>query len=258
MGRCFSTVYRFIAVATSVSALVLGILSATSCAFVKFDHQYKSEGRRLSEKDVADYHFVIDTHGRLLQDPFAKPVDDEDVIFNDLGSATLPPTLDTLAEGAAPAPAVVTTSTAAPTKSIMMGGMGDGLDDEEDSPQFGTAADEDYAPSENEPIATASGEAGLYCDGEQSLSITNLWGGSMQEFKSKVQEESDNNQSEELARGAVLASVIVGSVLVFVLIMESLFGWRICCERYIVGVVAMVACLSQGLTFLFFNSERYW
>ena len=105
-------------------------------------------------------------------------------------------------------------------------------------------------------VATASGDAGLYCNGEQSFS--NLWGGSIKELEEDLADMSDSNQSEELARSVVVMASVFGLVEVFILIVESVIGWRVCCERWIVGLVAVCACVSQGVTFLFFNRERYW
>lgn len=61
MGRVFSTIYHIIFVALAITALVFTIISATSCAFVKFDHQYSSSGRLLT-------HFQLDNNNRVLQD----------------------------------------------------------------------------------------------------------------------------------------------------------------------------------------------
>eukprot|EP00584_Thalassiosira_punctigera_P004859 CAMPEP_0172528148 /NCGR_PEP_ID=MMETSP1067-20121228/2627_1 /TAXON_ID=265564 ORGANISM="Thalassiosira punctigera, Strain Tpunct2005C2" /NCGR_SAMPLE_ID=MMETSP1067 /ASSEMBLY_ACC=CAM_ASM_000444 /LENGTH=482 /DNA_ID=CAMNT_0013312015 /DNA_START=270 /DNA_END=1718 /DNA_ORIENTATION=+ len=105
--------------------------------------------------------------------------------------------------------------------------------------------------------ATASGDAGLYCDGEQSFSVTNLWGQSVQEMAEEFATMSDQNQSEELARGAAVVACMFGLIVAFVLTLTTLIGWRMCCERWIIGLVALCACVSQGVTFLFFNSKRY-
>ena len=143
-------------------------------------------------------------------------------------------------------------------------------DEEDDNFPYGYPSNEDdnesasaseftsTANGASEAVATASGDAGLYCNGERSFSITNLWGGSIKELEEDLADMSDSNVSEELARSAVVTASVFGLVAVFILIMESLIGWRVCCERWIVGLVAMCACISQGVTFLFFNSERYW
>ncbi|KAL7546887.1 hypothetical protein ACHAWF_010211 [Thalassiosira exigua] len=118
----------------------------------------------------------------------------------------------------------------------------------------GTSSD---VAASSEVVATASGEAGLFCSGEQQFSVTNLWGGSIQELENEINMESDANQSEEIARNALLAAAVIGSVVTFILVAESVIGWRMCLERWFVGLISAAACLSQGLTFLFFNSERY-
>ena len=137
----------------------------------------------------------------------------------------------------------------------------DPLDDATATPQdttgFGGTSGSTANTANAQPVATASGTAGLYCDGEATLSITNLFKGSLSDLEAKIKEESENNPSEELSRNAVLAAIVFGSVVTFILFAESLIGWSMCCERWIVGIIAMMACISQGVTFLFFNSEQY-
>lgn len=120
----------------------------------------------------------------------------------------------------------------------------------------GEASQSSFAASE-ESVAQVSGDAGLFCDGQKSFSVTNLWGGTIAEFEEEIAEESDKNQSEELARNAVIAAAVFGSFAAVIVLIESVIGWRMWCERWIVGIVSAMACVSQGITFLFFNSERY-
>jgi len=423
MGRFFSTVYRIILVGVGVSALVFSIMSATSCAFISFDHQYKGDGRYLLDSNI---NTAVDGNSgmeRALQSTtiggqdttnpvgtsVASPIDTTatdaaavdttaaDAAAVDTAAAEAPavdttaaeaaaavatgsmsggetPNMDTtVAEAAAaaelpaedtattateataaaavdapaddaaisPAEAIIaaagessteattvasdgtpaddtatpaegtaaaddssvaattagdeptpddatpvasptavdTTATQSQKPTEMPGGMelvagpkeeemGDD-EDEEDNFPYGypsnEADNESASASEatstangaSEAVATASGDAGLYCNGERSFSITNLWGGSIKELEEDLADMSDSNVSEELARSAVVTASVFGLVAVFILIMESLIGWRVCCERWIVGLVAMCACISQGVTFLFFNSERY-
>lgn len=132
---------------------------------------------------------------------------------------------------------------------------------EADSGAFGASsseADSAASAAEEEPAAQVSGDAGLFCDGARDFSITNLWHGSISDLEESISEDSDNNQSEDLARNAVIAATIFGTVAMALLLFESIVGWRMCCDRWIIGLISMMACISQGVTFLFFNSERYW
>ena len=71
MGRVFSTIYHIIFVALAITALVFTIISATSCAFVKFDHQYSSSGRLLTNFQLDNEH----NNNRVLQDDKEDDVD---------------------------------------------------------------------------------------------------------------------------------------------------------------------------------------
>jgi len=180
--------------------------------------------------------------------------------------ATVAATTTTLpaADLTAPSPsAVATPATPKPTKGfnntpISPGNIGGSSENTQDEGAFGSSAGtENASAAGSEAVATASGDAGLYCDGQKSFSVTNLWKGSIKDLEEEIANESDKNQSEELSRNAVLAATIFGSIIAFVLVMESIIGWRVWCEKWIVGLVAIMACISQGVTFLFFNSERY-
>jgi hypothetical protein len=106
--------------------------------------------------------------------------------------------------------------------------------------------------------AIVKGDAGLFCDTDPSFTYTSLWnGGSVKAFEAEIASESDNNRSEEVARNAVLAAAIVGAFMATILTIECLLGWKMCLEKWFVGFLAMVACISQGVTFAFFNSQRY-
>lgn len=106
--------------------------------------------------------------------------------------------------------------------------------------------------------AIVKGDAGLFCDTDPSFTYTSLWnGGSVKAFEAEIASESDNNKSEEVARNAVLAATIVGAFMATILTIECLLGWKMCLEKWFIGFLAMVACVSQGVTFAFFNSQRY-
>mmetsp|Transcript_24235 Transcript_24235/g.41368 ORF Transcript_24235/g.41368 Transcript_24235/m.41368 type:complete len:555 (-) Transcript_24235:99-1763(-) len=106
--------------------------------------------------------------------------------------------------------------------------------------------------------AIVKGDAGLYCDTDPSFTYTSLWnGGSIKAFEAEIASESDNNKSEEIARNAVLIATIVGAFMATILTIEFLLGWKMCLEKWFIGLLALVACVSQGATFAFFNSQRY-
>jgi len=106
--------------------------------------------------------------------------------------------------------------------------------------------------------AIVAGDAGLYCDTDPSFTYTSLWnGGSIKAFEAEIASESDNNKSEEIARNAVLIATIVGAFMATILTIEFLLGWKMCLEKWFIGLLALVACVSQGATFAFFNSQRY-
>ncbi|KAL9190593.1 hypothetical protein ACHAXT_000299 [Thalassiosira profunda] len=414
MGRCFSTAYRTFLLAASISAVVLSILSATSCSFLTFDHQYKSSGRFLfrlggeralqdpDEGDatedpmdfavdppalsfdptggdpesevpedtpasggamapmdetpstpvdapavdtpndipgdeatapdlaaaaeaaaaaldetpagdepvpvstpVLDEPVPVDTPGLDEPAPVDNPVLDEPAPVDPMAPApaldqptpvTTPaleddptvgtpaldeaapvsdPTLDEPAPfdpmASAPALDETTTETEAtasfwneePEDDPPLAGPGSGQGSSEPNQEantgaFGSSAyDGTSSASGQVPIATASGDAGLFCEGEQTFKITNLWRGSIQDLEDEIDSESQGNQSEELARGAALAATVFGMLAAVVLILEMMMGFRICLERWIVGLISLCACICQGVTFLFFNSERY-
>eukprot|EP00584_Thalassiosira_punctigera_P002578 CAMPEP_0172547498 /NCGR_PEP_ID=MMETSP1067-20121228/17016_1 /TAXON_ID=265564 ORGANISM="Thalassiosira punctigera, Strain Tpunct2005C2" /NCGR_SAMPLE_ID=MMETSP1067 /ASSEMBLY_ACC=CAM_ASM_000444 /LENGTH=404 /DNA_ID=CAMNT_0013334591 /DNA_START=240 /DNA_END=1452 /DNA_ORIENTATION=+ len=301
-------------------------MSATSCAFVKFEHQYKSEGRYLLDFDndatagrdgglernlqttnETDLAFGAAAAANLTEDtaatgPVASPTDDAATT----DTAAAPD--DGAVPVAAPAESAAETLSPQPTpgvfhqyqdelngdQDIPMGGPMGGQayeedemtdnafsteEDEFDSLPTGTtgttettgitgSSSDEGSPSAasektsalsgaSQAAASASGDAGLYCDGEQSFLVTNLWGQSVQELAEELGTMSDQNESEELARGAAVAACTFGLVAAFVLILTTLIGWRMCCERWIIALAALCACVSQGVTFLFFNSERY-
>ena len=104
-----------------------------------------------------------------------------------------------------------------------------------------------------------TGEAGLFCDGQSSTFISSLWGeSSVSDFEDKIAKESNDDQSEELARNAVVAALVIGAFTLFVMLLECILGWRVWCDKLLVGLLAFMACVSQGITFLFFDSDRFW
>jgi hypothetical protein len=120
------------------------------------------------------------------------------------------------------------------------------------TPQSGSA----YGSSSTSSAAPAivKGDAGLFCQ----PNYKDLWNnGNVNAFEAEVASESDYNKSEEIARNAVLAAVIVGAFMATILTIECLLGWQMCLEKWFIGFLALVAVVSQGTTFAFFNSQRY-
>jgi hypothetical protein len=106
--------------------------------------------------------------------------------------------------------------------------------------------------------AIVKGDAGLFCDTDPSFSYTSLWnGGSVKAFEAEIASGSDNNKSEEAARNGALAATIVGAFMATILTIECLLGKQMCLEKWFIGIMAIIACVSQGITFAFFNSQRY-
>jgi len=304
MGRTFTTVYHFLLVSISISALVLSILSATSCQFLTFDHQYKGTGRFLygleitrslqtgaaaagadaatedalvsgaassTAEDLAAKMTTAEKDALMAAEQEAQEAlaaktaaaggaaEETAAVTETVATAAAIPVAEVTATATvitptvtapAPAPKPYPKSPTAPTSFNL-------------TPASPTAMKEAagyvdaYTDNKSVVVATASGDAGLYCDGEKKFSVTNLWKGTIQDLEQEIVSESDKNQSEELARNAVLAATVFASVITFIVVMEGLFGWRVWFERWILGLAAIMACISQGITFLFFNSQRY-
>lgn len=371
MGRAFATVYRIVLVGVSLAALILSIMSATSCAFIKYDHQYKDDNENdggrfllfsLSSSSSLSSSFDV-TQQRHLPQSTAMPENDDaptddaptedaptddapltttatddattdddgatkDVITHSNGTKTtttkhsngtstvahLHPNgtkVTTHSDGTTitsrPTPTTTSTGggnnqithasggttsvvkhTNGTTTAIMKHPNGttvtnnpDGtsttvhnninvvadddsipVNDDATSPSTSTPALGSSSSSSSSVItgaaAATTGDAGLFCDGIQSFTITSLWNGSYQDLEDKIADDSDRNQSEELARNAAIVASLFGSVIIVILSIGGSIGWRCFCERWIVGLVAFMACVSQGITFLLFNSEQYW
>ena len=117
---------------------------------------------------------------------------------------------------------------------------------------------ESTAASVSGASAIVKGDAGLFCDTDPSFTYTSLWnGGSVKAFEAEIASESDNNLSEEVSRNAGLLAVVVGALMAIILTIEFLMGRKMCLEKWIVGLLALVATGCQGATFAFFNSQRY-
>jgi len=393
MGRLLSTLCRTALTAFAVSGAVLSVLTATSCAFVHFDHQYKAAGRQLllapeeagglegprpralAEGDAEEGGDDAEEDSDAAAGDAAAG-DEEEFLEGQMGVNIVEPEEGAGAEGDAgegsdevgePSAAVTAATVFAPDRLDGMGsmagfddnkgdsageagdaaadasttvgsssdtatsatvfapdrldGMGDmsGFNDnkgdsalDEDysfSSTVGSASSSDTATSatqfapgrldgmggmsgfkdnkgdsalnpENVPktsetygasqtygtsqssavskaAATAAGDAGLYCDGDKAFSVTNLWHKSVEEFAEDIEDETDRNDSEKLAQFASAVAAVFGIVVAFLALFTSFTGMRICCERWILGLVALCACVTQGLTFLFFNSDRY-
>ena len=102
-----------------------------------------------------------------------------------------------------------------------------------------------------------SGSAGLFC-AANDMSLVDVWKGTFVKSEVAIDEASNSDESEDIARNGAVVAITFGAVIAFILLVETIFGWRVCCEKWIVGILAQCACFCQGLSFLFFNSERYW
>jgi hypothetical protein len=107
------------------------------------------------------------------------------------------------------------------------------------------------------PAVAMSGSAGLFCSAND-VSIYDIWKGTFLDSEIAIDNESDHDESEDIARNGAVVSITFGALVTFILVIETIFGWKMCCEKWIVTMLAVCACVSQGVTFLFFNSERYW
>jgi hypothetical protein len=105
------------------------------------------------------------------------------------------------------------------------------------------------------PAVAMSGSAGLFCSAND-VSIFDIW--KFLDSEIAIDNESDHDESEDIARNGAVVSITFGALVTFILVIETIFGWKMCCEKWIVTMLAVCACVSQGVTFLFFNSERYW
>jgi len=369
MGRMFSTTYRAFMVAFSISALVLSFMSATSCSFLSFDHQYESQNRWLQAEGtteegaappgetIASLNEQTDALISQMNDESSIPVDPVDPV--DPEGEDFPPVSVTVTGGAdeggaamndpedlemntdmdmemdnmyadekdkgtdmdeletdpieidmtenlptqpvdvfGEGPDKAMEETVAPEGGLSgpisstLGGMDEAVDlpdsvtdamtdafapsesglaepqtpssgspAREPTPSFGANGADSTATAPTEPDLVVSGEAGLYCSGETQFDIRSFWGGSVDktidELESEIDLESSDDLSEEVARNAVLASAVFGTLLSFIVVLGSAIGRRMCFERFIIGIIAFCALICQSVTFLFFDSKRY-
>jgi hypothetical protein len=107
------------------------------------------------------------------------------------------------------------------------------------------------------PSVALSGSAGLFCSAND-VSIYDIWKGTFLDSELAIDEESEHDESEDIARNGAVVAITFGVLVAFIFVVETIFGFRMCLEKWIVSLLAICACVSQGVTFLFFNSERYW
>ncbi|KAL3776055.1 hypothetical protein ACHAW5_002791 [Stephanodiscus triporus] len=293
VGRVFSTVYRVVLVGLSLSALVMSIMSATSCAFIEFNHQYKDDRRQLTFASADPSSEGGGGHRARKLPPSTAMPSDEGTSQGDAAATTTHAngtvttthangtmttthangtattthpngtattthpngtattthvngtTTTAATHAAAPSPSATRPPASVPAPTVVQG-----------SASAVSSASSAGAVSAG-AAAAAAGESGLFCDGTKSVWITDLWGGTFEDVEGMIDDESDGNQSEKLARNAAIAAAIFGSVAVIILVLGTIVGWRCACEGSIVGLVCLMACVSQGVTFLFFNSVRY-
>jgi hypothetical protein len=270
MGRGFSTFYRITLMAMSLTALTLSALSATSCSFLKFDHQYGG-GRSLASLSADTPQSIENDDSRKL--PQSSAIPDED----GMSATTTLPTIAWLPDdknGTASSASGNTTHASSPSSSSSSSSSSahspaaapsshhsTTMPTHKSSHSTGSSSSHTATSTSTSTTAAAqvTGESGLFCDGETSFFVSNLWGeSSVSDFESKIATESNDDQSEEIARNAVVAALVIGTIALFVMLLECILGWRVWCDKVLVGLLAFMACVSQGITFLFFDSERYW
>ena len=260
----------------SLTALILSALSATSCAFLKFDHQYGENsssgsgggggGRKLPQSSAipdANDEFTETLTTTTLPTIAWLPPDGSNnkTTTSESGTSTHASSpsssLSTSANSPAAAPSAHHSSSTMPTHKSSHKNNNNSTSSSSSSSSSATSMTSTSSSSVAE--AQITGEAGLFCDGQTSTFFSSLWGeSSVSEFEDKIVSESNNDQSEEIARNAVVAALVIASITVLVMMLECIIGWRVWCDKVLVGLLAFMACISQGITFLFFDSERYW
>lgn len=279
MGRGFSTFYRLTLMAMSLAALALSALSAASCSFLKFDHQYDGNGgggRHLAVQQSSMKTAVDgDATPRKLPQSSAIPGENGEISPSAaVTTTTVVPTIvfypspSNSTTASAPSPTAVSPSTAShhasskPShKSSGQGGSANTTTSGGQGATTSTSSSSSNVGKLDETSAAAvqvTGEAGLFCDGEASFLVSNLWGGGIKKFEDEIANESNSDQSEELAKNAVVAALAIGSFCCLIILVECILGLRVWCDKLLVGLLAFMACVSQGVTFLFFDSDRYW
>ena len=336
MRRLFSTAYRLLLTAAAISAMVLSILSATSCDFLDFVGPYGANGRSLiyqskitrqlqtpgdvnmtlpgafnpDEGDPEGDTTTPTTVGLVNTDYLAQLADSisqvglnltDDVAdeaasqaagvvtatINASDETALPSDVDLAkpdASAKAPGSVAVDEETVVDTTPLDDGSSSGGedsaleestdtviplqdlKDDVESSNEtdFTSLADDflDKIPTnvygQNASASVAiSGSAGLFC-AANDMSILDVWKGTFVKSEVAIDDASNSDESEDIARNGAVVAITFGAIIAFILLVETVFGFRMCCEKWIVGIFAQCACFSQGLSFLFFNSERYW
>mmetsp|Transcript_25456 Transcript_25456/g.53442 ORF Transcript_25456/g.53442 Transcript_25456/m.53442 type:complete len:473 (-) Transcript_25456:255-1673(-) len=355
MGTKIATFYRVLLVAVSTSALVLSILSATSCQFLDYDHQFSSAAvsgtRRSRFLQDGDGDVTGTDMGTDMGNDFSGSAQDENEIEIDVsglgegGPDETSALLDTAAP--APAPATTTASSLIPTfikissspvaddplndlaamidaHSGGAGSSGNGTSevgglnatalgfggDQDEGGDEGEAEGEtgdsnattptpgsfpsslpaseptgtgmepspsvpqqqQQQPSSSDSGILVQGSVGLFCNEEQTISQI-LFGSSssssesttfteaekqkLQNLQDEIAAESSNEESEELARNGAIAAFVFGAFIWLILFLECLFGGTMWCEKYVIGILGVAACICQGVTFLMFDSDRY-
>lgn len=258
--------------AMSLTALILSALSATSCSFLKFDHQYGG-GRSLASLSADTPQSIENDDSRKL--PQSSAIPDEDGVP---ATTTTVPTIAWLSDdsknGTTSSASGTTTHASSPSSSSSSSAHSPAASPsshqsshmpthksshKNNSSGSSSSSASGQTTTSTTAAAQVTGESGLFCDSETSFFVSNLWGeSSVSDFESKIATESNDDQSEEIARNAVVAALVIGTITLFVMLLECILGWRVWCDKVLVGLLAFMACVSQGITFLFFDSDRYW
>ncbi|KAL7475494.1 hypothetical protein ACHAW6_001405 [Cyclotella cf. meneghiniana] len=306
MGRVFSTVYRILLMGVSLSAMVLSIITATSCSFLDFVHPYTADGRSLTT-EMVDRRKTINRHAgdvvdqRILQNNTES--EESHIIQESSPTPSIIGLVSTdylaqLADSQASNMSFVNSArknisesfrndSISVANSSNSNGLSSNTTDFSTTAQGGTVGNtsemdeinstdsqvvlEDFAgntampPNLNDENATnlnavaptvMKGSTGLFCAPNDD-SIYNVWKQTFISSGNTINEETARDESEDLARNGAVVSATFGALVALILVVECMLGWKICCEKWIVSLLALSSSVSQGMTFLFFNSDKY-
>eukprot|EP00804_Cyclotella_cryptica_P008003 CCRYP_016019-RA/>CCRYP_016019-RA protein AED:0.27 eAED:0.27 QI:310/1/1/1/0.5/0.33/3/356/402 len=287
MGRVFSTVYRVFLMGVSVAAVALSIIAATSCSFLDFVHPYTADGRSLTIEMVGSNKIIMSYAGdvfdvRILQNNTES--EGPDVIQETTATPStvglvpidsLAQPADSLASNMSSAissrkniseslgnESVYISNSSTTGKTVVVAetnttGSQAVVEDVAGNTSMLTNSSDENATNLNTvwPVSI-KGSAGLFCAPNDDA-IYNVWKKTFIGSVNTINDDGARDESEDLARSGAVVSATLGALVALIFIVECILGLKICCEKWIVSLLAVSACISQGLTFLLFNSERY-
>lgn len=293
--------------AVSLSAMVLSIITATSCSFLDFVHPYTADGRSLTTEmvdrsktiirhagDVVDQrilqnntesegsHIIQETSptpsiiGLVSTDYLAQLADSQarNMSFDNSARKNISESFrnDSISVTYSSNSNGLSANTTDFSTTAQGGTVGNTSEMDEINSTDSQVVLEDFAgntampPNLNDENATnvnavaptvMKGSTGLFCAPNDD-SIYNVWKQTFISSGNTINEETAHDESEDLARNGAVVSATFGALVALILVVECMFGWKICCEKWIVSLLALSSSVSQGMTFLFFNSDKYW